>query len=319
MWIFLIVSTLSWGIAEIFYKKGNIAQEKYSHLKTTFFVGLFMGVYATIILFTQGINLSTFPLNFVLYLPVACCYILSMVFSYFGIRYVEESISDPIENTSIAFVPILCAIFLHENFSWQVILGIVIVALGVISISVFDRKGHNNRSKQFGKKLAICAIGMPVCYMLLDSVGTFLDIFYTNDVSTTILKGVTEDNLANTANCCYELAFFLVGIAIFIFLKAKKIKIFSLSSKDEGVIWYKQILTQKWKLLAALFETAGQATYLFALQSGKGIAAVILGAGTVIVSLILSRIVLKEKLSILQYIFIGIILGGIIMLSLLGV
>ena len=77
--------------------------------------------------------------------------------------------------------------------------------------------------------------------------------------------------------------------------------------------------TQKWKILAAVFETAGQATYLFALSEGTGIAAVILGAGTVITSLILSRIFLREKLSWLQYLFIGIILAGIIALALLGV
>ena len=111
MWAFLIVSTLAWGIAEIFYKKGNLQHEKYSHLKTTVYVGLFMGIYALIILFTQGVDLKAFPLNFVRYLPVAACYILSMILSYFGVRFIEESIADPIENTSCAFVPILCAIF----------------------------------------------------------------------------------------------------------------------------------------------------------------------------------------------------------------
>ena len=97
MWAFLVVSVLAWGIAEIFYKKGNLEREKYSHLKTTVYVGLFMGVYALIILFTQGVDLKAFPHNFVRYLPVAACYIFSMILSYFGVRFLEESISDPIE------------------------------------------------------------------------------------------------------------------------------------------------------------------------------------------------------------------------------
>ena len=71
MWFFLIVSTLAWGIAEIFYKKGSLEKEKYSHLKTTVFVGIFMGIYATVILFTQGVDLASFPINLVRYLPVA--------------------------------------------------------------------------------------------------------------------------------------------------------------------------------------------------------------------------------------------------------
>ncbi|MBO4213101.1 MAG: hypothetical protein J5894_03200, partial [Clostridia bacterium] len=116
LWFFLIFSTLAWGIAEIFYKKGNLEKEKYSHLKTTVFVGLFMGIYATVVLFTQNIDLAAFPKNFLIYLPVSLCYIISMACSYFGVRFIEESISDPIENTSgVAVVPILCAVFLHET------------------------------------------------------------------------------------------------------------------------------------------------------------------------------------------------------------
>ncbi len=311
MWAFLIVSTIAWGIAEIFYKKGNLQHEKYSHLKTTVYVGLFMGIYALVILFTQGVDLKAFPLNFVRYLPVAACYILSMILSYFGVRFIEESIADPIENTSCAIVPILCAIFLKETLKLPVIIGIVLVVAGLVCVSVFDKKGKNDRTAKLGKKLAIIAIAMPFCYMLLDAVGTFLDIYYTESVETTFLVNVTEANIEHTANCSYELTFFLVAVGIAIFLKAKGENIF-IPKKDEEKITKQSKI---YKALAALFETVGQATYLFALSEGSGVAAVIMGSGTVVVSLILSRIFLKEKLSIVQYVFIAIILSGIIVLS----
>lgn len=311
MWAFLIVSTLAWGIAEIFYKKGNLARERYSHLKTTVYVGLLMGIYALIILFTQGVDLKAFPTNFLRYLPVAACYIGSMILSYFGVRFLQESISDPIENTSGALVPILCAIFLHQTIKVPAIVGIVLCAIGLVCVSLFDKKGKKDRKSQFGKKIAVWAIAMPFCYMILDAVGTFLDIYYTESVESTFLVNVTEANIEHTANCAYELTFFLVAIGIVIFLKIKGENIF-VPKKDEP----KEEKTSKiFKALAALFEVVGQATYLFALSEGSGIAAVIMGAGTVIVSLILSRIFLKEKLSIIQYLFIGIILSGIIVLS----
>jgi len=322
MWIFLIISTLSWGIAEIFYKKGSLAKEKYSHLKTTIFVGFLMGIYATVILFTQGIDLKSFPLNFVYYLPVAACYIVSMICSYFGVRFIEESISDPIENTSGAIVPILCAIFLKETFGLTSIIGIVVVAIGLVCVGLFDKKGKDDRYTKYGKRIAKWAIAMPFCYMLLDAAGTFLDIYYTEDIASTLLINVTEENLEHTANCAYEFTFFIVAVALFVFLKIKGEKLFSLGEdklNSDGVIikqkWYQKVLNQKWKILAAVFETIGQATYLFALSSGTGIAAVIIGAGTVIVSLLLSRVFLKEKLSIIQYCFIFIILIGIILIS----
>ena len=345
-WFFLIFSTLAWGIAEIFYKKGNGAKEKYAHLKTTMFVGFFMGAYALVIFTIQACNpesgadfLKNFPINFVYYLPVAACYIVSMACSYFGVRFIAESLSDPIENTSCAFVPLLCLIFIpatrEDYLKWPILLSIAVVFIAILGIGLFDKNGKEERHKKYGKKLAIAGIAMPFCYMLLDAVGTFLDVFYTDSVDSTILVGVTEDNLEHTANCAYEFTFLLVAIGILIFLKAKHVKIFSNSDEEDETgeltadgngtaiakkkTWFRKIMTQKWKILAAIFETAGQATYLFALSEGGGIAAVILGAGTVIISFILSRIFLKEKLSWLQYLFIAIIFAGIITLSLLGV
>lgn len=317
MWIFILVSTLAWGIAEIFYKKGSLKNEKYCHLKITAFVGILMGLYATIILFTQGVDLKSFPLNFVRYLPVASCYIISMICSYFGVRFIEESIADPIENTSAAFVPILCAIFLKEKFSPIVIVGIILVAIGLLCVGLFDKKGKIDRQNKLGKRLAVFAIAMPFCYMILDTVGTFLDIFYVDDVSSSLLVNVTESNIEHTANCAYEFTFFLIAIAIIIFLKIKGEKLFSIGGEEnKGII--SKIKVQKWKILAAVFETIGQATYIFALSEGSGIAAVILGAGTVIISFILSRIFLKEKLTIVQYCFIAVIISGIVLLSVVG-
>ena len=318
-WIFILVSTLAWGIAEIFYKKGNLEKEKYAHLKTTVLVGFFMGIYALIILFTQGIDLKLFPKNFLIYLPVALCYIVSMICSYFGVRFIEESISDPIENSSCAIVAILSALILHETYEVPAIISIVVIIAGLIAVSIFDKEGKENRENKFGKKLAIFAIAMPFCYMLLDAAGTFLDIFYTDSVETTLLVGVTEDTIEHTANCAYELTFFLVSIGILIFLKIKKVKFFNLGENyQEKDGFFKKIFDQKWKILAAIFETIGQATYLFALSDGGAIAAVLLGAGTVITSLIISRLFLKEKLTWLQYVFIGIIMCGIITGAIFG-
>ncbi len=326
LWFFLIFSTVCWGLAEIYYKKGNVADESYAHLKTTVFVGVFFGIYSFVILLTQDVNIAYLPANFVRYLPVALCYIVSMVCSYYGVRYIEESISDPIENTSCAFVPILCAVFLHEKLSVQTIIAIVVVVIGILCVGFFDAEGKANRKKTLGKKLALISIAMPFCYMLLDAIGTFLDIYYTDDAASSVLLGVTEENLEHTANCCYEFTFLLIAIGILIYLKAKGVRLFD-TAQEEALLAAgkplpkKSVLQklggQRHKMLAALFETGGQATYLFALSEGSGIAAVILGSGTVIISFILSRFLLKEKLTVLQYVFIGIVFIGIISLSLL--
>ena len=98
-WLFFAIGTaLLWGTAELFYKKGARPDEKYSHLKICIWVGIVMGLHAIFTLLTQDISYD--PMNIIHYLPVSLFYIVSMAFSYFGMRFIEESISDPIENTA---------------------------------------------------------------------------------------------------------------------------------------------------------------------------------------------------------------------------
>lgn len=77
---------------------GTRPDEKYSHLKICVCVGAVMGAHALFTLLTKDIGYD--PVNLLVYLPVSLLCIISMAFSYFGMRFLEESISDPIENTS---------------------------------------------------------------------------------------------------------------------------------------------------------------------------------------------------------------------------
>ena len=102
------------------------------------------------------------------------------------------------------------------------------------------------------------------------------------------------------ANVSYELTFAIVGLALFAFMKWKRVR-FELPKQGD-------------KLIAAVCETAGQLTYVYAMSGNGAIAAPILSS-VCVVSLILSRIFLKEKLTKKQYLFIGIIIVGILMLA----
>ena len=71
---------------------------------------------------------------------------------------------------------------------------------------------------------------------------------------------------------------------------------------------------QKDKVLSAVFETAGQLTYVYAMSGNGAVAAPIISS-VCVVSLLLSRIFLKEKLTRKQYLFISIVIIGILMLA----
>lgn len=299
--LFSIATAILWGTAELFYKKGAQPNEKYSHLKICVWVGIVMGAHAIFTLMTQDIGYN--PVNIIRYLPVSLFYIISMAFSYFGMRFLEESISDPIENTAGVICTLLFVIFLQESISWLTWVAIAVITIGVLGVSFLENKGDTPRKKNLGKKLAIVAFCMPFVYALLDAFGTFLDdaFFLVEDISKTPLVDVTADTIEDVANTSYELTFALFALCLFIFMKAKKVK-------------FGPVQQHKDKILAAVFETAGQFTYVYALGGVDAVAAPILSS-VCVVSLVLSRIFLKEKLSWKTYVFIAVVIIGILLLA----
>ena len=121
---------------------------------------------------------------------------------------------------------------------------------------------------------------------------TFQDIF-----KSSFLENVTAVSLLDMG-ISLVLAFCL---GLFIFMKSKKVKFGSLPQHKD-------------KILAAVFETAGQFTYVYALGGVDAVAAPILSS-VCVVSLLLSRIFLKEKLSWKTYVFIAIVIIGILLLA----
>lgn len=301
-WLFFSIATaLLWGTAELFYKKGARPDEKYSHLKICVWVGVVMGAHAIFTLLTQDINYN--PINLIRYLPVSLLYIISMAFSYFGMRFLEESISDPIENTAGVICTLLFVIFLQEEISLFTWIAIGVITVGVLGVSFLENHGETPRKKKLGKTLAVVAFCMPFVYALLDAFGTFLDdaFFLVEDVASSPLVDVTEDTIEAVANTSYELTFALFALGLFIFLKTKKVKFGSVPQHKD-------------KILAAVFETAGQFTYVYALGGVDAVAAPILSS-VCVVSLLLSHIFLKEKLSWKTYIFIAVVIIGILLLA----
>jgi len=301
-WLFFSIATaLLWGTAELFYKKGARPEEKYSHLKISVWVGVVMGIHAIYTLLTQDIGYN--PMNLVIYLPVSLFYIFSMTFSYFGMRFLEESISDPIENTAGVICVLLFAIFMGDEFSVLTWIAVVVITVGVVGVSYVENNGETPRKKSLGNKLAIVAFCMPFVYALLDAFGTFLDdaFFLVEDIAAAPFVDVTEETIEAVANTSYELTFALFALILFIFMKSKGVK-------------FGPVKQHKDKILAAVFETAGQFTYVYALGGVDAVAAPILSS-VCIVSLLLSRIFLKEKLSWKTYAFIAVVIFGILLLA----
>lgn len=298
MWLICaLITTLIWGIGELFYKKGAHPDEKYSHLKISICVGAVMGIHALFTLLVKDISYD--PINIIKYAPVSLLYIISMTCSYFGVRFIEESISDPIENTSGAMCSVLCVLALGQGIALGSVFAIIIMVIGILGVGFLERSGETDRRKKIGNKMAVIAFAMPFAYAILDALGSFLDVYYL-EMATSPLINITEDTIEEVANTSYELTFALFALILFIFIKIKGEK-FNLPKQSD-------------KLIAGICETAGQFTYVFAMSGNGAIAAPILSS-VCVVSLLLSRIFLKEKLTKKQYFFITLVIIGILILA----
>ena len=220
---------------------------------------------------------------------------VSMILGYVGLRYIELSVSSPICNSSGAVAALLCFIFLHQRLVGLQWLGVVLVAAGIIALGFIERNedeaARELRREPQPLKYEKSAIALlfPILYCLLDAAGTFAD--------AVILETLAEES----ANVAYELTFLFMGICAFIYVKL--IKKQPIMPKREAP-----------KLAAALFETAGQFAYVFALGANAIAAAPVISAYCM-VSVIWSRIFLHEKLSRNHYIAIAAAIAGIVILG----
>jgi uncharacterized membrane protein len=299
MWFLpAVICLLLWSGSDVFSKIGCVDEKKdpYAPLKMVVAVGLVMGVHAIYSLLAKDIGFSWSAI--VRYLPVSMLYIISMAIGYLGLRYIELSISSPICNASGAVV-LLIYLFKGETLEGLAALALVLVILGVLGLGVVEyredpekRKLRQEEANRYYAK-SLLAILLPILYMIIDALGTYAD--------SIILETMPEE-VANTA---YELTFLVCGVVVFIYLMASG-KFTFLKKEDSA------------KLVGALFETGGQFAYVFALSANAMYAAPVISSYCV-VSVIWSRLFLKEKLSVWHYLTIACTVAGIVILGILDV
>lgn len=319
-WFWLAVATtFSWGCADLFYKIGADENDRYSHLKTTVFVGIVFGLHAAYTLLFDHISFDWRNLWY--YAPVSFMYIGSMLLGYLGLRYLELSISSPVQNCSGALACILGIVVLKEMpesaLTW---VGIVSCCIGVIMLGVFEKKKRDadQMLEESERKyhLGFLAFLLPVGYCVIDTLGTFLDDPCLS-IDTTWLVGVTEDNIEAVGNTAYELTFFVVGMVllVYILIKNKNLGRFKHRNfEDERITSIQKIPPCAARFLAAVFETVGQLAYVHVI-GGNAVVAAPMIASYCMVSVVLSRVFLKERLPIQQYVCVAIAFVGIVLLG----
>ena len=310
MWFWLsLIALLFWSGSDLFSKIGSKPDDKYSHWKMSMAVGLIMGIHAAYEIFIGGVEISLHAI--LAYLPASFMYILSMVIGYIALRFTELSISSPICNSSGAIAAILCFVFLHEAQTIVQVIGILLVAAGVIGLGFAEMKESDEarferqKSAKVQYRKSWIALVLPILYCLIDALGTFFDsvILREEDTETfldTVFPHTLDEGVANVA---YELTWLAIGIVAAVYVLVVKRE--KLTLRREGP-----------KVLGGICETAGQFAYIYALGDTlhSGFAAAIISAYCA-VSVLWSRIFLREKLSWKHYTAILVAVCGIVLLG----
>lgn len=322
--IFSVLALLCWSGSDLFSKMGTRENDKNSHWKVVFAVGLIMGIHffitvvgGIIIDKTVGVESVSQTLasliytdfkimDFVTYLPIAALYILAMVLGYVGLRYIELSISSPICNSSGALAFLLCVvfgIFSTDDITPITIVGIVMITVGIIALGFIEQKEDEEikaaRQEMANRKYtkSVLAFLLPIAYLIIDALGTVGDEYLFSD-SFIERTGIEMSDYA--ANSAFELTFFVLAIFAFVWLKVvKKDKVFS---GNKTLFW------------GGLCETIGQIFYMAVMFSDFSAGMVIISAYCAI-SVLWSRIFLREKMSWKHYAVIALVIAGIVTLG----
>ena len=293
---FSVITLLCWSGSDFFSKIGcRDAEDKYSQFKMVMAVGLVMGIHAMYEIFIGGVEISWEVIW--TYLPVSLLYIGSMTLGYVGLRYIELSISSPICNASGALVAILAIITgTAEPMELPQYLAIALACAGVIGLGFVEAgedeelRAARQEASNYKYAKSWLALALPIAYCLLDAAGTFADEL--------VLETLNEDS----ANVAYELTFLVSGIVCFVYTCV--IKKQKLVAKVEAP-----------KYIGAMFETAGQFTYIMALASGDAALAAPIISSYCMASVLWSRLFLKEKLSWKHYACIAATFAGILIMG----
>ncbi len=353
--LFSIIALLCWSGSDLFSKIGCQGEkDKTAPLKMVMAVGLVMGLHAIYeiviggVLINWQIALSYLPVSLLYILSMAMGYI---GLRYIELSISSPICNSSGAIVAIATI-IMSGI---GDMHWMQLAAIAIVAVGVVMLGVVEAtedselrlKRQMASNRKYSKSWL--ALALPIAYCLLDAAGTFgdslvlntlhLDFIQSNvpaEFASVFQNGIPEfladseigfsaeflsqftaeqgeylrrfvtemsDASSASANVAYELTFFLAGVVCFIYL---------VLIKNEPLVAKKE----RPKYIGAIFETVGQFFYIYALSDEANVAmAAPIISSYCAVSVLWSRVFLKEKLSLKHYLCIGAVLVGIVIMG----
>ena len=310
-WLLLTFSCIIlWGITDILLKKSLDYTDSLSQYKTFIWIGLvafpasvIMAIYSDTLLDSIRIvahNPYIIPVNII--------YVVASFFGLLGAKHLDASVVSPLENIDGAVTAIILYMFFaftgrsHVTDSIGIvdIIGTVAITKGVILLGIQEHKlskqeANLDRNKK-KHRLGALALLFPIVYNLADAVSM---------VATGIMvSGETEFSIPDIDYIFFEsLAFSLFAFFVWLYLLIAKKYVYNPFKK-----------TELYCCGAATCETLGTIAFTFAVAISPILTAPITSSYC-LVTIVLARIFLKERLTKKQYLSLAFLVIGIALLG----
>ena len=310
-WLLLIFSCIIlWGITDILYKKSSDYNDPLSQYKAFVWIGMVMGLAGAIMaICSDTLRDSIMMVKDNLYLiPLCIFYALALFFGLLGAKHLDASVVSPLENIDGAITAIILYMFFFltgrshvtDSIGIMDIIGTVAITTGVIFLGIQEHKlskrEMNLEEDKKKHRLGALALIFPIIYNLVDAVSMVA-------VGITVSEE-TEVAIPDIDFFIFEsLGFLVVAICMWLYmLIAKKYK-YNPFKKKELV-----------RCGAATSETLGTMTYIFAV-AGNPILTAPITSSYCLVTVVLARIFLRERLTKKQYLSVAFVIVGIVLLG----
>lgn len=317
-WFLLIVGCIIlWSVTDILYKASSPQNDPLSHYKTFVWIGIVMLLAGGIMSTWSDTLLDSFKaiMNDVSYLiPFALIYAAALLFGLIGKKHLPASIVSVLENTGGALVAIiiyyyyLLTGYILPSYEFGIIdvIATLSIIAGVILIGkeeqrLFKNEIHLEEDKK-KHKLGALALFFPIIYTLID-VFSLAEIGGVSGNDGIIGSG-GEYLIPAIDFFVFEcIGMAVISLFIWLYLLIVKKHVYNPFNQSEFV-----------RCSAATGETFGTMTFIFAASIKPIITAPIVSFHCIL-TIVLARLFLKEKLTKKQYISLGLVVLGVILLS----
>lgn len=282
--LFALIAFIGWGAGDIF---GGLVSRKIKGYSTAFWLYIFSLLISTLFVpffWSELKNISLQMWLIIIFLNLMGP--IPMVALYEGIRVGNASLVGTIAGSFAALTVILSVIFLNDQISFFQVIPIIIIFVGLILCSL-DFKSLNIKNILADKGIYYGLVAM-----------VLWGIYYTF-----IRIPIREVG--------WFWPSYLTALSIpilFFYMRFKKIKLEKL--KSPKIMLY--------SVLNAVLLGGGGYAYNFAIMKGPTAIVAPIAGSYLVLFVILSRFVFKDRLSRQQFIGVLITLAGIIVLSILG-